>query len=134
MHSQQSHFKLGEHESKRRHKKRHSPDNGLNRDEIVQCDYDKRSSGLKGRPCDVIWPEDGSPRSAVKTPTIIEYNDEGVSEMVPSFLIEFPDILLRVAKHEDRRAALQVANRYILRFKHSKAVHQERCRLQRCHY
>lgn len=53
----------------------------------------------------MIWLEERSPSHAVETPTIIEEDNEGVSERVPSFGIEFADILLRAAKPRNRWTA-----------------------------
>lgn len=46
--------------------------------------------------------EDDSSSLAEETLTIFEEKDEGVPERVPSFVIEFVRILLRVAMGKDR--------------------------------
>lgn len=49
-------------------------------------------SGLGGRPGDVVYNEDCSSFSAAEALTIVQQNDKGVSEKIPSFVIEFVDI------------------------------------------
>lgn len=44
----------------------------------------------------------------MKTPTIIEEDDGSVSERIPSYVIDFFDILQRFSKHGDQRAASQL--------------------------
>lgn len=58
----------------------------------------------------MVYQENVSLIPVVAVPTIIEQDDEGVSERDPSFLLEFADISLRVAKKGDRRIALQLVN------------------------
>lgn len=50
----------------------------------------------------MVWPEDVYSSHAMETSTIIQEEDEGVSERVLRIRIEFADILLRVAKFVDR--------------------------------
>lgn len=74
----------------------------------VKNNYASRSLGLEEGPSHVVWPGDGSYHPAVETPTIIEKDDEGMPEMVPSIFISFSDILVRVAKNRDQWTALQL--------------------------
>lgn len=72
------------------------------RGETVKPNYNGQLSGLKEGPCDVVWPEDGFPILVVETPTITEGDDMGFSKRVLSFVLEFADVLLRVAGHRVR--------------------------------
>lgn len=58
--------------------------------------------GLQGTPRYVVWSANSSRSLAAETPTIIDEKDGSVSERVSSFVVEFVEILLRVAKHGDR--------------------------------
>lgn len=104
----ESHFYLGRHELQCWYKKRHCLNKDKKCDKTVKQEYERRSSGLEGKPNEMVWPEDGSLRNAVATPAIIEKNDNIVSERVLSFVIEFADIMQLVAKHQDRRSASQL--------------------------
>lgn len=68
-------------------------------DEAMKCKCDKRSSGLKEEPSGVICQEVGSSKPVVKTPTFIAEDYKGALDRALSFMIEFTDILLQVAKH-----------------------------------
>lgn len=65
---------------------------------------------MAGIPRDIFRQEDVCPSRAVKGPSIIEQDDDGISESAPSFVIKFVDILLPVAEKEDRRTAFQPVN------------------------
>lgn len=54
--------------------------------------------------------EDDFPSPAVKTPTTFGDEDESVLEKAPSYVIEFADNLLQVAKLGDRRTTSQLVN------------------------
>lgn len=56
----------------------------------------------------MVCQDDGSPSLVPEVPTIIAEEDAGVSEIAPSFVTKFADIMLRVAKQEVGRAALQL--------------------------
>lgn len=58
----------------------------------------------------VIYQKDGSPSSAVVTPTIIQKQDEAVPEKIPSFLTKFTDILFGLGKKNDRHISSLLIN------------------------
>lgn len=61
---------------------------------------------MKGEPSDRVLSEDSFPSPAAETPTVIEKDDEGVSECLLSFVIEFAGILLRFTTNNDQWTAL----------------------------
>lgn len=68
--------------------------------------YDRQSSALEVGPSDLVYQNDGSPTPPLKTPSITEKEDQAVSARSTSLQNEFANILLRVAKHVDRRTSL----------------------------
>lgn len=78
------------------------------REEIAKSVYNMGLSGLGRGPGKVVFQEDISFSSVVKTPTIIEEDNEIVPERVSSFVNEVADILRRVVKHEDQRTCSQL--------------------------
>lgn len=50
----------------------------------------------------LVWLEISSPSSAVEKSNLIEKDDEGVSEKVTCFVIEFADIQMPVAKNREK--------------------------------
>lgn len=58
----------------------------------------------------MVQQEDCSPVPVAKVSAIAEEDDGGVSEKVPSFEIDFANILLRTAKHLYRRRGSQLVN------------------------
>lgn len=74
----------------------------LKRNKKAKCDYERRSSWLEWESNDVIWLEDSFPSFVLVNTTIIEEEDECLSESAPSFAIEFAETQLQAAKREDR--------------------------------
>lgn len=63
-------------------------------DKTVKSKIDRQPSVLEERPCDVDCQKDVSFIPTVATPAIIERNNEGLSEGMPSFEVEYAEILL----------------------------------------
>lgn len=104
----ESHFSLGHIRFKCPHKKEYCPGTGRKRDETVKSDYESHSSGLEGRPGDVVYQDDGSSIPVAEAVTINEQEEESVSNRVLSFLIESADILQRLVKQGESRNASQL--------------------------
>lgn len=58
----------------------------------------------------MVCPLNGCPTRAVDAPTIIEKADRSVWNEIPRFLVESADILLQVAKQENRQNASQMVD------------------------
>lgn len=66
--------------------------------ETVKSDYDGRLSQPEGRSSDGFCQEDVFHSFAAKVRTILEQDNDGTSEKALSYMIEFENILLQVAK------------------------------------
>lgn len=95
---------------KRPHRNKQGPDTGGKRYEALKSSSDRQPSGLEERPSGIVFQDDGSPTPRTEGPTAIEEDDQGASEKVSSFLIEFGGVLLRVAKQGLQRTVSQLEN------------------------
>lgn len=68
----------------------------------ISRNTDRQLSVLEGRSRNVVYLDHDSLGRAVKAPATIGEADEGVSGRAARFMIEFADILLGFAKHQDR--------------------------------
>lgn len=96
-----SHFNFDRHKLKCRHKRRHCLDKSGKRDETMKSKYEVQASRLEAGLRDVTYQENDFRNHSAEMLTIFEDEDESVSERVPSFILKFADIPLRVAKHGD---------------------------------
>lgn len=103
--SSESPFNLGCHKMSSPQKKRHSPGRGGKCNGTVESNYRSHPSVLYRGPNDVIYQDGGSSSLAVEAPTIAEADDESGWEIVPSFVIRSPDILLRAEKRREGRTS-----------------------------
>lgn len=67
----------------------------------LEANLGSQRSELERRTSGVVCREDGSSTLAVESTTTIDEDDDGESERVPSFLTEFPNIVLRFTKKGD---------------------------------
>lgn len=86
------------------------PDTGANLRETVKWKYDRHRTGPQGRPSDVVIEEASSPGPGVQTLAVMEEDREGALKRFSSFVLEFADILSRVAKHGGLQTASQQAD------------------------
>lgn len=93
-----AHFNLGQRDLKCPHKMKQFLDTGERRNKTAKSDYGSQKSELKGRARDAIYQKDVPPGHAAEASTIIWENGVGVSETVPTFMVQFKDILHCVAK------------------------------------
>lgn len=97
------------------HRKRGFPNTGRDRDEHVKSDCERQPSVLEVVPSKMLGHEDAFPGSAEEALTVLEEEEKGMSKRILRILFEFAEIILRIAKKEDKRLALQlvffVANR-----------------------
>lgn len=67
----------------------------------MEQEHERWSSELKKETGDREWVEDGSLNPAIEMQTIVEMEDEGVTEGATSFVIQLTDITQIVARHKD---------------------------------
>lgn len=83
------------------HRIRNLPDTGEKRDKIVRSDYDGHPSVPEGKARDMVCHGDDSLSLSVKDLSIIDEDDEGMSNRVLSFVVDLADVLLPVAMKRD---------------------------------
>lgn len=76
------------------HKKTHCTQIGGKREETVKDDYGRQQSGLRRKLNENVCQKNGYLCPRGEAPNIIVKYDGGASKRVPSFLVEFVDILL----------------------------------------
>lgn len=90
--------------------KRRFQDTDGKHDETIKRRSRRQAVRAKKEPSDVVCQKEGSTRPAGEAPTILQQNDENVSEKAPSYLFEFEEIPMRFARQGDGPSASQLVD------------------------
>lgn len=93
-----SHFNLSPAELKCLQKKIHFPNTCGKRYDTVKCEYGSQPSVRGGSLGNVVYQEDAYPWLAAAAPKLLAQDVEGAEKIVPSYVDEFAEVLMRVRK------------------------------------